>query len=472
MSLAVRPLREQASPSQPGGPSEWSARRAVLVVFISALVVRVFIAVALLSAFSGTLVLDDTTYHAMAADQALERTDHWDVYTHQLYWSTAAFMVPVTFLYEIFGPHAIVAQLFVAVMGSLTAVFVTLAARELMPLRWAIVAGLIVALFPSQAFWSSMLMKDASVWFALSGLAASGLVARRVTGPRLLLFLSSSAVFLVILSYLRLHTLVVASWAFVIAMLFSRRDGWTPRVTGAVAMALTVPWVFGAIGPGGFTLVSNAGSLEDRRFANAQDAATAIVDPADEAIAVEDVLPPDARSLPVERQRELLSAEAQRLQEIDPARAEAVRVLASRIERTGDDGISVQEPPRVQPVPIPSDELLDPDIAHLPRGLSVMLFEPFPIPFEGSLSLRLARVESLVWYPLLIFAALGLWQMRRSVAALAFPLLAAGGIVIIYALTEGNVGTAHRHRGEFVWVIALLAAHGAAKLFSRRSQQA
>jgi hypothetical protein len=90
-----------------------------------------------------------------------------------------------------------------------------------------------------------------------------------------------------------------------------------------------------------------------------------------------------------------------------------------------------------------------------------MLIEPLPLPFAGSISLRLARGEDLLWYPLLALAVFGLWRRRHQLAELVFPLLAGGGIVLMYALSEGNVGTAHRHRGEFVWVVAILATLGA-----------
>jgi hypothetical protein len=45
----------------------------------------------------------------------------------------------------------------------------------------------------------------------------------------------------------------------------------------------------------------------------------------------------------------------------------------------------------------------------------------------------------------------------------------------MYALTEGNLGTAYRHRGEFVWVVALLAALGLSRVVAwsdRRREQA
>lgn len=79
-------------------------------------------------------------------------------------------------------------------------------------------------------------------------------------------------------------------------------------------------------------------------------------------------------------------------------------------------------------------------------------------------------VESLLWYPILILAAIGLWQARAHLRILLFPIMAGAGILLMYALSEGNVGTAHRHRGEIVWVIALLAAYGASRLFRNRAR--
>jgi hypothetical protein len=49
-----------------------------------------------------------------------------------------------------------------------------------------------------------------------------------------------------------------------------------------------------------------------------------------------------------------------------------------------------------------------------------------------------------------------------------FPILVGGGILVMYALTEGNIGTAYRHRGEFVWVVAILGSSGLDRLVARR----
>jgi hypothetical protein len=57
----------------------------------------------------------------------------------------------------------------------------------------------------------------------------------------------------------------------------------------------------------------------------------------------------------------------------------------------------------------------------------------------------MARLESLIWYPILLLAGLGLVAMRKNLSTLIFPLLVGAGLLVVYALTEGNIGTAHRH---------------------------
>jgi hypothetical protein len=105
-------------------------------------------------------------------------------------------------------------------------------------------------------------------------------------------------------------------------------------------------------------------------------------------------------------------------------------------------------------------------VSYLPEGLTVILLRPFPweIGSGGSTGVRLAGAETVLWYPLLAIAIVGLVAVRRRLAVLAFPLLAGAATAVMYGLSEGNVGTAYRHRGEFVWVVALLAAAGAERI--------
>ena len=101
------------------------------------------------------------------------------------------------------------------------------------------------------------------------------------------------------------------------------------------------------------------------------------------------------------------------------------------------------------------------DLVHLPRGLSVVLLEPYPgTRFTGD-SVRLAQLELAFWYPLLLVALFGIPEAFRRRRVLAFSMVTAGTLVVVYALSEGNFGTAFRHRGELVPATAVLAALGA-----------
>jgi hypothetical protein len=106
-------------------------------------------------------------------------------------------------------------------------------------------------------------------------------------------------------------------------------------------------------------------------------------------------------------------------------------------------------------------------LGHLPRGLSVILLEPFPgTQFTGG-SVRLAQLELVFWYPLLIVALFGIPEAVRRRRLLAFGIVSGGALIIVYALSEGNFGTAFRHRGELVPPLAVLAALGAPVVLAR-----
>ena len=446
--------------------------RPFLSLFFLALIIRLSL-VALSDLFEG-FVLDDGTYHAMATDMASGDISNWDDFTYSLFWRTASFLGPVTLLYKLFGPEIVVGQIFVAFVGATSVVVVTRLALEFLSVRWALVVGVVLALLPSQAFWSAQLMKDASVWLALSGLALAVAIANRSTGRKLLAAGLAVGVILCALAFLREHTLVVAAWATMIASLAGIARARVARISGAIVLGITIPWVVAAIGPAGLNLVTNAGSLAEIRFKMAQGANTAVVDttPGGPEADLNSVvlarkkveaqiaeLETDPEASEADPDQEAGEAREQRLAEL---RAQAAALLAKQTR--------LQEP---APGAQLSDEesALDPNIAHLPRGISVMLIEPLPLPFTGSPSLKLARLESLIWYPILFFGGYGLWLARSRLRALLFPILAAGGVLLMYALAEGNVGTAFRHRGEAVWAIVLLAALGLSQLSARRSRQ-
>lgn len=473
-----------------GHAGSWALEHPYRAIFVVALIPRL-----LLVAASGLLTdfaLDDAMYNQMATSMAEGEIAHWDDFTYSLYWRTATFLGPVTLIYKVLGANPIYGQVLVALVGAATAVVVVRLACEVVKPRWALGAGLVIALLPSQAFWSSQLMKDAFVWFTVAAIATLVAVANRSTGSRLAFTFIGIAIAMVALSFLREHTLVVAAWALVIASMAGRREQRVARIAGAVLLCVAIPWVAAGIGPAGSDLVTNAGSLGTIRFRMAQGANTAIVDTTPGGTEAE-------LNRVVMEQKEISAAISQETagetagETTGETRGETRGETNAGIEGCGDTEPSAGDSDRVAElkeqlaalcerqariqgspgaVLAEQEAAQEPDLKHLPRGISVMLLEPLPIPFTGSTSLRLARIESLIWYPLLVFAALGLWRARRCLAALAFPILAGGGILIMYALTEGNIGTAHRHRGEFVWVVAVLTAVGIAHTAKQRRANA
>lgn len=433
-----------AAPSRSAGTIGSLLRHPLMSVFFGALVIRLLL-VALSGLFEG-FVLDDGTYHHMATNMASGDISHWDDFTYSLYWRTAAFVVPVTAVYKLFGTEIVYGQIYVAVIGAAAVAVGTRLAMEFLSRGWALVVGAFLMLIPSQAFWSAQLMKDASVWLALIGLALLTSLANRSTGRHLLMYGSGVALVLCALAFLREHTLVVAAWAVMIASMAGRREQRLQRVAGALLLGIAIPWAVAASGPAGLGLVTNAGSLQELRFQMAQGANTAIVDTTPGGT--------EAELNEVIQERQQLEKQLGETEEGDATR----EAVVERINELTEQQQRIQQPP---PSATLSEEgALEPNIAHLPRGLSVMLLEPFPLPFEGSASLRLARLESLIWYPLLILALIGLWRAKSQLRTMLFPIMAGGGILLMYALSEGNIGTAHRHRGEFVWVVVLLAVLG------------
>lgn len=383
----------------------------VWTIFLLALLARVVVAAGIAIVHPHNIAPDGIQYSGLASDQASGHTAIWTPYQHWLYTRVGSLLVPLTGLYELFGRHEIFGQLYVALFGALVAAITTRLAMEAMSVRWAIVVGLIVALLPSQIVWSSLILKDAMVWFALSGLALTVAVAGRSSGYRLLLLGVLAAVLLGFLGYLRLQTLVVACWALMLASLVGPRLARVPRIGGAIALGVLLPWLWFGMGPAGLTYVKQTTPPSDIRASGTVGAKSAIA-------------PGPSTSTP-----------------------------STAATSTDESEVTA-------------------DVHHLPTGLAAVLAEPYPWQSGGSAYLKLARVEELAWYPLLLLGLVGLLSLRRRhLRVMAFPLLAGTAILIVYALTEGNVGTAFRHRGELEWVVALLAGFGLISIAGRWSRR-
>jgi hypothetical protein len=425
------------------------ARRPVLSVFIVALAVRVITATVITVMWGGTLFLDDVGYSRLAELAANGAID--DPYDDFLYERTATLLVPIVGMYWLFGPIELFGQLYVALLGAATAALTARLALEIVDRRWALLAGLIVAALPSQVLWSSLILKDAAVWAVLSALALVVAVAARSGGRRLALMGATAAVLLVLLGFLRLHTLQVACVAILLAVLVYPRPRPLVRLSGAIVLLACIPLVFG-MGLAGGSFVADSRDPGAQRALNAAEAESAVVPAPAEAPAPADapVPTPAGPAGPT------------------PA-GPPVPAPADPSALPQEDGQKGASGPGTSPDE-PSGALRS--VRYLPTGMTVVALRPWPWESSStSLGMRFARAEALIWYPLLLLALVGIAAIGRHRRTLAFPVIAGGAILVMYGLTEGNLGTAYRHRGEFVWVVALLAALGAERIAAWRRER-
>ena len=254
-------------------------RRLVGVVFVTALICRVIALMAVILVIPDSwIALDDSTYSLLAEQVPSGDTGSWPPSFHVLFDSVATFLVPLTFLYWVFGPVDLLGQVLVALVGAGAAALTTKLALQSLETRWAMGAGMVVALLPSQIVLSVALLKDAWVWSVAAALALAIAVAFRTQTRVLLLSVLSVPALLFLLGHLRLQSTFVAASALVATALFTPKRQKSLWVGGALIVALVIPWLAGG-GPGGIDPVLARGrNFAETRADGAADSDSAIVD--------------------------------------------------------------------------------------------------------------------------------------------------------------------------------------------------
>ena len=100
-----------------------------------------------------------------------------------------------------------------------------------------------------------------------------------------------------------------------------------------------------------------------------------------------------------------------------------------------------------------------------------MLLEPYPWEARNDARFLLAKFDTLLFYPLLGLAAVGAWASMKRVSLASVVVVVVGALATMFALFEGNLGTAFRHRGELVWGVALLAAIGVERIRANQRRE-
>ncbi|MCW2990396.1 MAG: hypothetical protein JWM73_990 [Solirubrobacterales bacterium] len=415
---------------RPAAAIAWAIERPVLTAVLLALLVRVCFAIASFVVNTDYLIPDEVQYIDLARVVVGGHTpEEWfPGYGQSLYDSTGTFMEPLVALFRVFGTSRLVGQLFSAVVGAAVVGGTTFIALRFLRRPYALLAGAVVALMPSQVLFSAVVLREAHVWLGLCVLGIAAVLMAGVDRRRIVLGAVIAAAALFALAYLRQQTFVTAAWSLALAMLIAPRQLWPARATIAVAMAVAIPWIAG-IGPAGLSLVDTAApNLAKTRSTLATGANSAFQPPAPTKA------PP--ASAPVHH-------------------ASGATGIAERASET-----------------VTADDSLDANLSYLPQGIVDVSLRPFPWNSTEGITLLFARLENIAWYVLYVLGVIGLvafWRDRRARAVLGFPLLTVLSIVGVAALTQGNLGTAFRHREQILWALALFAAAGAQRLADRRA---
>jgi hypothetical protein len=428
--LTTTPLKAQ---KEPRAAVRWVMRHPVLTVVVIALTVRVLAAVVTRLVTDTYTIPDETLYLELGRNliNGVKPDEWYPGYGQSFYDSVQVYTAPLVFLFRIFGPDRIVGALFAAVMGTATAGLTTAIGLRFLRVPFAVFAGLVVALMPSQILFSAVTLREAHVWFALVLIAVAVVLLMSEDWRRLAAGAVLAAVALWGLSYLRDQTMLAAAWALALAALIGPRRLWPARVVAAVVIAAVLPWAT-HLGVGGYTLVAeHAGHL-------AQDRATLAVG-ANSAFGQQ-----PRRTTPPPPTPRPSGAPA------TPGSPPVVPPADGTASNTARDAAT-------------RDTSVRADFRHLPHGLVDVVLRPFPWTATTGASLLLARVETLVWYLLYVLSVIGLVVAARRPTArrsLAFPALLGIMLIGIAALTQGNLGTAFRHRDQLVWVLGLCSAMG------------
>jgi len=403
-------------------PIAAATRRPTAAVFIVALTIRLIMGASILMAGVVTRFAPDARHYRNIIRAKLSGQDDLIPESSQnIYNASWSFLKPVEWVAWSADAVEPVAIVFTAIAGALLAALTCRLLLGHTRVAAAITGGLIVAIMPSQVLWSSMLLKDAYIAAAIAGLALTlRWWCRQTSTAGFIAGIGIVAALLLYISRIRAHTLVAVLIGLVLALLIAAPNRRLLRTGIALGLLLVIPVTANA-GVGGTQVLSNLESgMENMRIRLGRDATTAVI-------------------------------------EIPEPPQQAGRPRPQRVDL-----------PNNMPMPASRSDWID-DLNYLPSGIKVMTLDPMPWHLGTSRSLIPAFAEHLIWYPLLALAGIGIVTRRRWTIDLAFSALILGGLIAMWSLTEGNFGTAFRHRTEFVWIVVIFAVLGFEHLRRYRS---
>jgi hypothetical protein len=402
-------------------------RRELVALALCAVALHMSVAIAIQSVAStfpgGFVTGDDASYYRLASAFAryLQGASLDPRYAPPLWggdtYLFGAFVYLETALFLVFGPDVRIPLLLNSAVAVVTALLIFHITKRLFGRTAAFVAVVVVAFFPSLILWSALNLKD-SLTITLAVLAVWAVVEFQHR-PRPVYFtlqFSAAEVLITLRSYVATTIAITALVSIALSALPPRRRVGATALAG-VLTAVIIAQGLSAIGSGfGEQLLL---ALERERAAMAVGARTGFVPtPA-----------PGSAGTPG-----------------STPRATSTPVAAAHLDDVA---------------PVPGRTL-----SYLPTGLAYAILAPFPLSARR-LQEVVAAPEMLVWYLLVAGGAATIWRERRRWSYLAPLVLAIGGLMLVLALAEGNVGTLFRHRVMVVPFAAALASPSLVALWSR-----
>ncbi|MFA6030804.1 MAG: hypothetical protein WC969_13180 [Elusimicrobiota bacterium] len=360
-------------------------------------------------------------------------------------------------LYRVFTPVPLVPKLFNALLASLAILLFGLLARFAVGGRAALLATLLLALWPTHVFYSSQNLKEA--WMALAVVAAVYFYLRPLSPsarggvPSSCGQYALASASLVLCGLLRGHLIPILSAALFAAALlrgWERRGtpgGWRLPALAAVFIAAT----FITYRPLSTRIVKPLSASDLKYDAYFLKVAT----PPSDAVSPPQASPPPAVGLRLPGPRWI--SDFRRLSQ-DHDREWANNNMERKIE--------------TQLFPDATFNTWRDLLFFAPKAAFYSLFMPLPglYPMDGKLGRILASMENVLALLLFFFALAGL--RRGFDRAVGFPLLALfSSIWLAYSIFEFDLGSATRHRMLYLPFLLPFAAAGLDPILCRWSRR-
>ena len=509
-----------------GRLAEMALRRPLTAVGIVAFVPRILLAVFVNRADIWSLAPDSVQYLAVteaAADGRL--ATFWFGYGESLFQSTRTFTLQVLLLFEIFGPSRFAVQCIAVLYGVLAAVLTVVVARRLVRPGYALSAGLVVALLPSQIAFSSAAIRESLIWCLLAStiffVFRSGRSERVI---RSIGWMVATAGPIFLMSYLRVHSALLLTWCLIGGLLLKGRTR-LGRSLAVVSLVVLLPTFMG-MGPGGVEYASaSAKGLGTVRAVLAMSAESAIAAPSrsvesavaapstsvesavaapsmsdDSAVAAGDpTLCSECPLLPATEGPATGRPAIEGSATVDPAMpADSANAAGGSTSGSTPGAASAACGVECDMAPsLPGDILqrvtelntanqkfivdaegrhimlnndLEATLASFPHGLVSVTLRPFPWEADGGFGRTAAALESPIWLLLILLSVVGIVAKWRSSDEAIFLMVVVALFTAAAAVSQGNLGTAFRHRGQVLVALAVLSMVGIQHLRDRWSR--